>query len=159
MFMKKSMLFLMCTGYLVFSSFTKNPKYPEDVPQASVALFNSEYIETINNDVLNSTLENYFVIFFDEVISVDVQFSKIGSYYYYIAFGKKDKNDVIQLLKIHKKDYLNQTYTFIDFSKVNDFNAIELCYVGDRCPVCTHERCCYSCSTVCGLWDGFNCSF
>lgn len=156
--MKKSTFFLICMGLLVCSSFIDKPKYPADVSEDVVSLWESEFIETINNEELNTTLETYFVRFFDDVESIDVQFSKEGKYYYYIAFGTKNKHDVIQLMKIEKDDYLNQTYTYIDFSKVKDLNAVELCYEGALCPVCTHDRCCWSCSTVCGLWDGFNCS-
>ena len=155
--MKKSTFYLICFGVLLFFSFVDKPKFPANVTPEEVSLFNNEFIETIHNETLNATLEEYFVRFIDDVTSVDVQFSEVGGYYYYIAFGTKNKQDVVQLLKIEKEDYLNQTYTYIDFSKVSDFNAIEICYTGTLCPGCNRSVCCVSCNIACGLWDGHSC--
>ena len=147
--MKKASLIISVIAVLVVAySFTAIDKFPDNIPEESVTLFNSEYVKTINNDDLNRQLEQNFLPLFDKVTAVDAQYSEANGYYY-IVFGEKDSTKKIELVKVNAEDIKNQTYTYFDFSGVTVTEATEYCYRGSLCVGCVYQPA-VPCGIICG---------
>ena len=118
--MKKAVLVLcaVAIGFLVLSFENPKKEYPSHLSDELITFFESEYLTTIENESLNSLLEKNFSPLFDEVDYVHAQKNEeVG--YYYIAFAKKDGEQIIKLLKINESDIQNETYSYIDFSNID----------------------------------------
>ncbi|MEM9391229.1 MAG: hypothetical protein AAGA02_12190 [Bacteroidota bacterium] len=92
-------------------------KYPSSLSKETVEFLKNEYYLSIVSNSLFKDLENKFKYFFDEVSSVNANYSSISGYYY-VVFGEKDGIEKIELLKVEESDVINKTYTYIDFSNI-----------------------------------------
>ena len=110
-------------------SYIADTKFPEGISAEKVAVYNTEYLKTIDNDLLNEQLSKNFAPLFDQVSFVDAQYSEtIG--YYYIVFGTTNESDTMQLLKVEKEDIDNETYSYIDFSNIKVSETTIYCFRG-----------------------------
>ena len=158
---------LVATGALAMNFYVtndKNSKFPPSLHEAYVELFAKDHIKTIVHGPLKTKLEKDFKLLFDEVSSVDAQYSEENGYYY-IVFGQKDGVDKIDLLKVHKSDIENKTYTYLNLENVEVTSAVFYCRSGNGHPnpppgICTGpcapnlNRCL---GLICGIYNGFGC--
>jgi len=141
---------------LVSYSFTSEDKFPNHISEESIAVFEADYLKTIHNANLNKHLETNFPDLFDTVVSVDAQ-SSPESGFYYIVFGEKNGERIINLLKVELEDVQNETYTYINFDTIDRSQSlVEYCTKGGPlCPPgCTYGSPCFA---ICGIWDGNGC--
>jgi len=132
----------------------KTNHFPDDLPSAYVEKFSKEYLKTVKSEGLNTQLEKNFGQLFDKVDYLHGQYSKIDETHYYIAFGKKDGVDKIELFKVNEEDIKNETYTYIDFSKSEQVNVRRLyCREGGLCPSFCDYHVTNCLGYICGIWD------
>ena len=148
--MKKVALILCVAVIAVISlySFTAIDKYPDDISEDRISMFESHYVKTVENDELNNQLERNFLPLFDKVSSVDAQYSEETGYYY-VVFGTKDNQKKIELLIIEKVDFDNETYTYFDFEGFEVTESTEYCYRGALCVGCEYQPA-QPCLAICG---------
>lgn len=164
--MKKSILVLcaVAIGFLAISFENPENDYPSYLSEELVTIFESEYLETIEDSSLNILLENNFPPLFDKVEYVNAQKNKDGEYYY-IVFAEKNGKKIINLLKVNESDVKNKTYSYINFSKINAKSAVYCAYAnenatGGSIPPCPSE-CDYHSTMcigiICGVYQGGQC--
>ncbi|MEM7187091.1 MAG: hypothetical protein AAF466_10570 [Bacteroidota bacterium] len=142
---------------LVSYSFSNVEKFPDNVSAESVTMFEDHYLKTINNEDLNIQLAQNFSNLFDEVTSVDAQFSPSDGYYY-IVFAEKDGKKIIDLLKVEEHDVSNETYSYIDFTNIEVNESTQYCTTGGlTCPSGCNYNPFVPCLAKCGIWNGFFC--
>lgn len=162
--MKTKLLILALTATVMFG-FSNKPVYPDYVPEKTIQKFENEFLKKMTNiNLINHIAEN-FISLFDNVNTIHAQYSEENGYYY-LVFGEKENTSKIELLQIEKEDYLNERYTYIDFSNIKNNGSEGYCYKGigssfpPGCP--TAEQCVNSftgfCATIiCGVWNGREC--
>lgn len=156
---KYAVIFTVAVVALLSSySFTSEDKFPSDVPEESIVVFESDYLKTIHNLELNKYLETNFPDLFDTVASVDAQSSPDAGFYY-IVFGEKNGEKVIDLLKVEFEDIQNETYTYINFATVEKGqNPPQYCTMGGlACPPGCNYNPFAPCLAKCGYWTGIFC--
>ena len=99
-----------------FTSFN-NEKYPENLPSEYVEVLKGDFIKTMESNSLFTSIETNFVSLFDEVTTIDAQYSNNAGYYYLVV-GSKNGQERFEILKTDKADIDNGTYTYIDFSNM-----------------------------------------
>lgn len=156
----KTKMLILALLIAITNGFSNNPIYPDYIPESYVLKFEKEFIETMENQNLIDHIEKNFVTLFDNVTAINAQFSdEIG--FYYLVFGEKSNISKIELLIIEEKDYLNEAYTYIDFSNIENLNTIEYCKKGSTNPLTCPVACDYytdGClGAVCGVWNGSQC--
>lgn len=118
---------------LMLFSFSTKSKYPDSLSSEHVEFFESERIKTISDAALNDRLEYLFSPLFDEVSSINAQYSNTSGYYY-LVFGSKDGIEKIDILKVEKSDIENGTYSYIDFTGVDPASVVNYCRRGSESP-------------------------
>jgi len=146
------------------TDFANNPKYPVNLSENYVKLFEIEFIKEMNSKSLILDLEEKFISLFDKVIKVNAQYSNENGHYY-LVFGQKDGVDKIELLKINEEDIVNKIYSYINFTKIKNLDEAKFCSTGLKNPnnsnVCVGSNCklnttnCFG--IFCGVWNGKEC--
>lgn len=132
--MKKYVLIsIFSLGLLSLFSFVNKEKYPDSLKKEYVEIFKAEFVKEMNSESLMIDIENKFDTLFDKVNSVDAQFNSEQGYYYLII-GKKDNKEKIEMLKINKSDFENNSYTYIDFTNIESNSSVEYCRSGNGFP-------------------------
>jgi len=132
--MKKYILIsILSVGLLSLFSFINKDKYPDSLKKEYVEIFKAEFIKEMNSKSLIMDLESKFHPLFDKVNTVDVQFNSEHGYYY-LVIGKKDNKEKVEMLKINKSDFENNSYTYIDFTNININSSTEYCRSGNGYP-------------------------
>ncbi len=145
------------------NGFSNNPVYPDYVPESYVLKLEAEFVKKMDNQNLINHIEKNFVALFDNVNAIHTQYSdEFG--FYYLVFGVKSNISKIELLKIEEEDYLNETYTYIDFSKINVNSSTVYCGINYLPPIdpCAYTICRQITTTQClvmscGIWNGEEC--
>jgi len=157
--MKTKMLILALTTTVLFA-YSNKPVYPDYVPEFAIEKLEAEFVKKMTNTHLTNHIAENFISLFDNVSAIHAQYSDDDGYYY-LVFGEKENSSKIELLKIEKEDYLNETYTYIDFSNISDKRQVQYCLRGSDNPLTCPTPCnlytngCLG--TICGVWDGIQC--
>jgi len=155
---KYAVIFTVAVVALLASySFISEEKFPSDIPEESIAVFESDYLKTIHNADLNKHLETNFPDLFDAVVSVDAQ-SSPDSGFYFIVFGEKNGEKIIDLLKVEFEDIQNETYTYMNFDTIDRGQSPLYCTTGGLfCPPGCNYNPFAPCLAKCGVWTGLVC--
>jgi len=163
--MKKLILvaFAVVIGFLALSFENPKNEYPNYLPEELITFFKSEYLTTIENESLNSLLEKNFPSLFDKVALVHAQ-QNVNGEFYFLVFAEKNNQEIFQLLKINESDIANKTYSYIDFSGINQNSDTVYCKSGNddaTNPIVCPSACEYYTNgclgMVCGVYQGGQC--
>ncbi|GAA0872377.1 hypothetical protein GCM10009117_15240 [Gangjinia marincola] len=88
---------------------------------------NAMHMTNINNMALYMTIETNFSPIISEVASVSAYKDYDDNSFFYLVEGFKNDTPTTFMLKIDEQDYVNQTYTYIDFSNITINDNTQFC--------------------------------